>query len=75
MATLVAGLEDNGNDGDDTLQKEVEEENGGSAAEQAVEHKEDFPSNGGRSGHPKPLDAQKHHGINRNLRSFTSLTK
>lgn len=54
MAPLVAGLEDDCDDGDDALQKEVEEENGGGAAEQAVEHQEDFSSDGGRSGHPEP---------------------
>lgn len=56
MAPLMAGLEDDCDDGDDTLQKEVEEEDGGGAAEQAVEHQEDFSSNGGRSGHPEPWD-------------------
>ena len=49
---------DDGDDGDDTLQKEVEEEDGGRAAEQAVEHQEDFSSDGGRSGHPKPWETQ-----------------
>lgn len=54
MASLMAGLEDDGDHGDDTFQKEVEEEDGGGAAEQTVEHQEDFSSNGGRSGHPEP---------------------
>lgn len=58
MAPLMAGLKDDCDDRNDTLQKEVEEEDGGGAAEQAVEHQEDFSSNGGRSGHPEPWDTE-----------------
>lgn len=54
MTSFVARLKDKGNDCDDTLQEEVEEQDGSRTAEQAIKHQEDFSSNGGRGCHPKP---------------------
>lgn len=54
MASLMARLEDDSDDRDDALEKKVEEEDGGCAAEEPIEHQEYLSPNGGRSGHSKP---------------------
>lgn len=74
MASLVTGLEDNGDDGDDALQKEVEEEDGGRTAKQAVEHQEDFPSYSGRRGHTKPWGTHNKYVVRRGLHNETGVS-
>lgn len=47
-------LEDEGDDCDDTLQEEVEEQDGGGTADESVEDEEDLTTDRRWRGHPKP---------------------
>lgn len=71
MASPVAGLEYKRDNGDHPLKEEVEEEDGGGTAKQAVKHQEDFAGNGGRCGHPKPWSTK--HGVSGNTENATSI--
>ncbi len=47
------GLHHHGQQGNDALQKEVEEQDGGRTTQKTVEDQENLPSYGHRGGHPK----------------------